>query len=53
MGSRMTVSGGGMWGGEGIEQKGLMDMVNSVVIARGRRGIRGINGNGKNTIKFN
>ena len=38
-------------GGE-IELKGngLMDMNNSVVIAGGK-GIRGINGNGKNTMK--
>ena len=44
----MTASGGGGWGG-GIEQKGkgLMDMDNSVVII-GARGIRGLNGNGKN-----
>ena len=31
-------------------EKGLMDMDNSVVIAGG--GIRGLNGNGKNTIKI-
>ena len=33
------------------KEKGLMGMGNSVVIAGGG-GIRGINGNGKNTIKI-
>ena len=33
------------------KEKALMDMDNSVVIAGGR-GIRGLNGNGKNTIKI-
>ena len=28
-----------------------MDMDNSIVIAGGEAGVRGINGNGKNTIK--
>ena len=40
--------------GRGIEQKkkkGLMDMDNSVVTAGGG-GIRGLNDNGKNTIKM-
>ena len=38
----------GKLGGGGFEQKkGIMDMDNSVVIAWGRNGIRGINGNGK------
>ena len=32
------------------KEKGLMDMDNSVVIA-GRRGVRGLNGNGKNINK--
>ena len=33
------------------KEKGLMDVDNSVVIAGGEGGIRGLNGNGKNTIK--
>ena len=39
---------------EGLSKKdkGLMDVDNSVVIAGGKRGIREINGNGKNTIKI-
>ena len=34
------------------KEKGLMDMDNSVVIAGREVGIRGLNGNGKNTIKI-
>ena len=34
------------------QEKGLMDMDNNVVIAGWERGIRGLNGNGKNTIKI-
>ena len=34
------------------KEKGLMDVVNSVVTAEGR-GISGINGNGENIIKNN
>ena len=33
------------------KEKGLMDVDNSVVIAGGEGGIRGLNVNGKNTIK--
>ena len=33
------------------KEKGLMDMDSSVVIA-GKRGVRGLNGNGKNRIKI-
>ena len=33
------------------KEKGLMDMGNSVVTCSGGRGIRGLNGNGKNTMK--
>ena len=33
------------------KEKGLMDMDNSVVISR-EQGIKGLNGNGKNTTKF-
>ena len=40
-----------MGGGIKQKEKGLMDMDNSVVIAGGE-GIRGLNGNGKNTIKI-
>ena len=38
---------GGKLGGGGIEQKGLTDMDNSVAIAGGRVGVRGLNCNGK------
>ena len=38
--------------GLGKKEKELMDMVNSVVITGGVWGIRGLNGNGKNTIKI-
>ena len=34
-----------------MEEKGLMDMDNSVVIARWKWGIRRLNDNGKNTIQ--
>ena len=34
------------------KEKGLLDTDNSVVIAVGREGMRGLNGNGKNTIKI-
>ena len=39
---------------EGLSKKGkgFMDMENSVVIAGGRGDIRGLNDNGKNTIKI-
>ena len=40
-----------MGGGIKQKEKGLMDMDNSVVIAGGED-IRGLNGNGKNTIKI-
>ena len=56
----MTAREGRLVGG-GIKQKGLMDTDNSVVIAgwgvnrikwgEVEKGIRGISGNGKNTIK--
>ena len=57
--SQSVDSSGGVGGvgGGGIEEKGLMDMDNSVVTVGGEwwveveEGIRGINGNGKNTIK--
>ena len=41
-------------GDGGTEQrgKGLTDMGNNVVIAGGREGIRGLIGNGKNTVKI-
>ena len=35
----------------GKKEKGLMDIENSVVIAGGEN-IRGLNGNGKNTVKI-
>ena len=50
----MTSSGSGRhYGVEtlSIKEKGLVDMLNSVVIAMGR-GIRGLTGNGKNKIKI-
>ena len=55
MESRLTASGEG--GGEKVEgwskkEKRLMDRDNSVVIAGGAGGIRGLNSNGKNTIKI-
>ena len=34
------------------KEKGLMDLDNSVVIAGGEGGIRGLNSNGKNTMKI-
>ena len=34
------------------KEKGLMDTDNSVAIAGGEEGVRGLNGNGKNTIKI-
>ena len=50
--SRMTAKGGGGEWVEGLskKEKGLMD--NSVVIAGDLGVIRGLNGNGKNTIKI-
>ena len=51
----MTAIGGrGVQGVEGLskEEKGLMDMDKSVVIAGGDGVRRGLNGNGKNTIKI-
>ena len=49
----MGVVGSG-WGVEGSseKEKGLVDMDNSVAIAGWGGGIRGINGNRKNTIKI-
>ena len=46
-------SSGGRLAGGGIGQKGkgLMGM-DSVVIAGGAEGVRGLNGNGRNTIKI-
>ena len=48
----MTASVG--WEVEGLskKEKGLMDMDHSVVIARERGSLRGLNGNGKDTIKI-
>ena len=45
---------GGGWEVEGLsrKEKGLMDTDNSVAIAGGEEGVRGLNGNGKNTIKI-
>ena len=45
---------GDVGGVEGLskEEKGLMDMDKSVVIAGGDGVRRGLNGNGKNTIKI-
>ena len=34
------------------KEKGLMDVDNSVVTAGGEESIRGLNGNGKNTIRI-
>ena len=49
----MTASWRGGYGVEGLSkrEKGLMDVVNCVVIA-GMRGYKGLNGNAKNTIKI-
>ena len=54
MENRMTASWQGRLGVEGLseKEKGLMDMDNTVVIARVRRVIRGLKGNEKNTIKI-
>ena len=38
--------------GSSKKEKRLMDMDNSVVIAVSGGDVRGLNGNGKNTIKF-
>ena len=38
--------------GSSKKEEGLMDMDHSVVIAGGMGGRRGVNGNGKNTIKI-
>ena len=38
-------------GGLSKKEKGFMDMDNSVVIVGEEEGLRGLNGNGKNTIK--
>ena len=40
------------WRDQAKKEKGLIEINNSVVIA-GRESMRGINGNGKNTIKIN
>ena len=46
--------GRGWWRVEGLSKvgKGLMDTDNRVVIAGGEGSVRGLNGNGKNTIKI-
>ena len=52
-GEQMTASGLGKFWVEGLnkKEKGLMDMVNSMVIAGGES-IRRLNNNGKNIIKI-
>ena len=53
MENRMTASRGEPEGVEGLskKEKGLMDVDNCVVIAGEEGGIRGLNGNGKNSTK--
>ena len=50
--SRMTAKGWGKWGGGGIEQKGKRTRGHGQPCGDcwGETGIRGLNGNGKNTI---
>ena len=48
----VIVGGGKGVGGLSKKEKGLMNMDYSVVIVGGKEGIRVLNGNGKNTIKY-
>ena len=50
----MTANGTGKLGVDALsrKEKGLKDIDNNVVTAAWERGIRGLKGNGKNTIKI-